>query len=101
MPAPDGTLTEAEVSIAQTTLLAFWEKVGGRPPCRSCGTDSYYIMPHLVGNRSDTLSPMEAHHRYPAVVVMCQQCGLFDQYLCRNLGISWLEVPQAGVETNG
>lgn len=90
MPLADGKLTEFEVATAHNALLTLWAKNGGRQPCRSCGSPGYVVIPQLNGNRSDTLSPMGAHFRFPTVMVMCQQCGLLDQYNASYLGIAWL-----------
>lgn len=93
MPFSDGTLTELEFSSARDRLTLLWSRVGGRQPCRSCGSPHYYIHPALLGNRSDTLSPYEAHTRFPTVAVYCADCGLTEHYAARILGIQVLLPP--------
>lgn len=90
MPNIDGALTDAEF---QTIALKLHELWGGRrKPCASCGHEKYYIHPSLLGNRSDTLSPLGAHTRLPTVGVYCQKCGSLEQYVARILGIDVLSV---------
>jgi hypothetical protein len=93
MPAPDGTLSEDEVALIRFKLTQFFDSIGGRRPCPTCGTIPYWIIPQLNGNRSDTLTPNEAHYRYPTVMVTCQNCGYVEQYAATKLGIQYLEVP--------
>jgi len=93
MPLPDGTLTDMEFEHVQNRLLELWGAHEGKPPCRSCGHQSYYIHPSLIGNRSDTLGVQEPHTRLPTIGVYCGQCGLLDQYSARMLGIQVLLPP--------
>ena len=90
MPLPNGTLTEDEFEKVAQQLLKHWG--GQRKPCRSCGSDRYFIHPELFGNRSDTVTIGSPHTRLPTVGVYCAQCGLLDHYVARVLGV---EVNQA------
>jgi ribosomal protein L37E len=91
MPLPDGTLTDDEFARAVFKLHELWTANGGREPCRSCGEPSFFIHPALIGNRSDTLSPAEAHTRQPTVMVYCKRCGLADHHVAAVLGIEALK----------
>jgi len=93
MPLSDGTLTALEFEMVNEKLALFWGKVGGRPPCRACGSNRYYIHPALLGNRSDTLTPTEYHTRFPAVGVYCADCGHMEQHVAWVLGLLPLQVP--------
>lgn len=92
MPKADGQLFQEEIDLARVKLSEFWALGGGRK-CSSCGHHDYFIMPALVGNRSDSFSRADAHSRYPAVVVMCQRCGMMENYFCTFLGIDWVQPP--------
>jgi predicted nucleic-acid-binding Zn-ribbon protein len=98
MPEIDGTLKDEEFSKVVLKLREFWSKddMGSRPPCRTCGSDHFFIHPALLGNRSDTVSMMSAHTRFPCVAVYCGNCGLVDMYSARILGIEVLQVSQPG-----
>lgn len=90
MPLPDGNLTEEEFNLVSLRLHQLWQGNGGKKPCPQCGNHHYYIHPALLGNRSDTLSPMQAHTRMPTVLVYCRECGYADHYIARQLGIEVL-----------
>lgn len=93
MPFLDGRLSEIEVRLADSNLQLFWLQNGGRKPCPTCGSEQYYIIPQLNGNRSDALNPSDPHFRFPTIMVTCQKCGYLDQYLATALGVNWLTVP--------
>lgn len=90
MPTPDGTLTASEFEQVAARLNELWLKNGGKKACPQCGHAHYYIYPALIGNRSDTTMPLQAHTRMPAVLVYCKLCGYSDQYVARVLGIQVL-----------
>lgn len=90
MPKADGTLTSEEFGTAATKLLEVWG--GMRSPCRVCGSSQFFIHPALLANRSDTVSTMAPHTRFPTVAVYCGNCGLVDHYSARALGINVLQV---------
>ena len=88
MPLPNGNLTDDEFVRVREKLTLMWAKVGGRPPCRSCGEEGYFIHPALISNRSDTYAILSPHHtRQPTVMLYCKQCGLVEEYVGRLLGV--------------
>lgn len=93
MPLQDGTLTETEFQLVSDKLHTLWDANGGRPHCRSCGSDKYYIHPTLIANRSDTVSVGEPHTRMPSVLVYCANCGQAEFHIAWVLGIQPLTVP--------
>lgn len=92
MPLADGTLTDDEFTNATVKLFKLWEKNGGVPACPSCGSKGFFIHPSLLGNRSDTLSPLAPHTRFPTLVKYCKECGHVTEYAARILGIDVLTV---------
>ena len=92
MPMPDGGLTVEEIERAHVRLVTLWAENNGRPPCRSCGSDLYWIHPALIANRSDTVDAQAPHTRQPTLMVYCQRCGLADHYVAWVLGMETLKV---------
>lgn len=93
MPLADGTLTNEEFGLVSVKLYSFWNKThNGPPPCTTCGSKEFFIHPALLGNRSDTLSPLSNHTRLPTVAKYCKNCGHLTEYAARMLGINVLTV---------
>ena len=90
MPMVDGSLTTDEMSMVTGKLHQMWDRIGGRPNCRSCGSALWYIHPTLIGNRSDTLSVLDRHTRLPTVAVYCRDCGQVEHHAAWVLGIQVL-----------
>lgn len=89
MPHPDGTLTDSEFNAVLSKLYNSWIPLhGGPPPCPTCGSRDFFIHPALLGNRSDTLSPLESHTRIPTVGKYCKNCGHLTEYVARVLGVT-------------
>ncbi|EPL1361224.1 hypothetical protein [Pseudomonas aeruginosa] len=93
MPHPDGTLKDEEFIAVSRRLYQIWEEAHGGPPiCPSCGKQDFFIHPALLGNRSDTLSPLSQHTRLPTIAKYCKNCGHMTEYVARMLGIEVLTV---------
>jgi hypothetical protein len=93
MPHTDGTLTDDEFGLVTSRLFECWKPIhNGPPPCPSCGSKEFFIHPALLGNRSDTLSPLDSHTRLPTVGKYCKKCGHLTEYVARVLGVEVLTV---------
>lgn len=87
MPLADGSLTPAEMQLAVTKLQELWTRIGGRPPCRSCGGTTWWMHPSLLENRSDAYAFGSPFTRMPTVAVYCKECGQVEHHVSWVLGI--------------
>ena len=86
MPDKYGALSEEEFSAAKD-----WLSERSKLPCSACGKRSWALARHVISLRADVNDFFGETNYYPALLMICANCGHFRLHGARRVGIKRYE----------